>query len=29
LDAYYQANMDLLTDAPALDLHDQSWPVYD
>jgi glucose-1-phosphate adenylyltransferase len=28
LDAYYQSNMDLLTEAPALDLHDQGWPVY-
>jgi glucose-1-phosphate adenylyltransferase len=28
VDAYHRANMDLLADAPALDLHDQAWPVY-
>jgi glucose-1-phosphate adenylyltransferase len=28
VDAYYQANMDLLTDAPGLDLYDKAWPIY-
>ena len=28
VDAYYRANMDLLCDAPGLDLHDQTWPIY-
>ncbi len=27
VDSYWQANMDLLVDRPALDLHDPSWPV--
>jgi glucose-1-phosphate adenylyltransferase len=28
LDAYYRASMDLLADAPGLDLYDRAWPVY-
>ncbi len=28
VDAYYRANMDLLADAPGLNLYDKSWPVY-
>ena len=28
VDAYYQANMDLLVYNPELDLHDQKWPIY-
>ncbi len=28
LDAYYQANMDLLADSPDLDLYEKTWPVY-
>jgi glucose-1-phosphate adenylyltransferase len=28
LDAYWQANQDLLDDPPALDLHDARWPIY-
>jgi len=28
LDAYYQANMDLLADNPELDLYDNDWPVW-
>ena len=28
VDAYYRANMDLLADAPGLDLYDKAWPVY-
>jgi glucose-1-phosphate adenylyltransferase len=28
VDAYYWANMDLLADAPGLDLYDKTWPVY-
>ena len=27
LDAYYEANMDLIADEPELDLYDQSWPI--
>jgi glucose-1-phosphate adenylyltransferase len=27
IDAYWQANMDLLEDAPELDVHDQRWPI--
>ncbi|MBA4187831.1 MAG: glucose-1-phosphate adenylyltransferase [Planctomycetaceae bacterium] len=28
IDAFYQANMDLLADPPGLDLYDKSWPFY-
>lgn len=28
LDAYYQANMDLLEDSPQLDLYDDDWPIW-
>jgi glucose-1-phosphate adenylyltransferase len=28
VDAYYQANMDLLADNPDLDLYDKAWPIY-
>jgi glucose-1-phosphate adenylyltransferase len=28
IDAYFQANMDLLADAPDLDLYDKAWPIY-
>ena len=28
VDAYFQANMDLLEDTPALDLYDKTWPIY-
>jgi glucose-1-phosphate adenylyltransferase len=28
VDAYYHANMDLLSDKPELDLYDQTWPIY-
>jgi glucose-1-phosphate adenylyltransferase len=28
IDAYFQANMDLLADAAGLDLYDKAWPVY-
>jgi glucose-1-phosphate adenylyltransferase len=28
VDAYYQANMDLLADVPGLDLYDKTWPIY-
>jgi glucose-1-phosphate adenylyltransferase len=28
VDAYFRANMDLLTDAPELDLYDKTWPIY-
>jgi len=28
IDAYFRANMDLLADAPGLDLYDKAWPVY-
>jgi glucose-1-phosphate adenylyltransferase len=28
LDSYWQANMDLLDDSPALDLHDDEWPIW-
>ncbi|MBP3959853.1 NTP transferase domain-containing protein [Gemmata sp. G18] len=28
VDAYYQANMDLLADPPGLDLYDRTWPIY-
>jgi glucose-1-phosphate adenylyltransferase len=28
VDAYYQANMDLLADTPGLDLSDKTWPIY-
>jgi len=28
LDAYYQANMDLLADIPDLDLYEKTWPIY-
>jgi len=28
LDAYFRASMDLLADAPGLDLYDRTWPVY-
>ena len=28
VDAYFRANMDLLADAPGLDLYDKAWPVY-
>ena len=28
MDAYFRANMDLLGDAPELDLYDKAWPVY-
>jgi glucose-1-phosphate adenylyltransferase len=28
IDAYFEANMDLLSDAPALDLYDKTWPIY-
>src|SRR5690606_22037507 len=27
VDSYWQANMDLLDDEPALDLHDDAWPI--
>jgi glucose-1-phosphate adenylyltransferase len=28
VDAYFRANMDLLADAPGLDLYDKTWPIY-
>ncbi len=28
VDSYWQANMDLLEDEPALDLHDSQWPIW-
>ena len=28
VDAYFRANMDLLADAPGLDLYDKAWPIY-
>lgn len=28
VDAYFEANMDLLADTPGLDLYDKTWPVY-
>jgi glucose-1-phosphate adenylyltransferase len=28
LDAYYEANMDLLADLPNLDLYEKTWPIY-
>ena len=28
VDAYFQANMDLLGDTPGLDLYDKAWPIY-
>jgi glucose-1-phosphate adenylyltransferase len=28
VDAYYQANMDLLADDPGLDVNDKTWPIY-
>jgi len=28
VDAYYEANMDLLGDRPGLDLYDRAWPIY-
>jgi glucose-1-phosphate adenylyltransferase len=28
VDAYYQANMDLLAENPGLDLYDKAWPIY-
>jgi glucose-1-phosphate adenylyltransferase len=28
LDAYFRANMDLLAEAPELDLYDKAWPIY-
>ncbi len=28
VDAYYRATMDLLSDAPGLDLYDRAWPIY-
>lgn len=28
VDAYYQANMDLLADTPGLDVNDDAWPIY-
>jgi glucose-1-phosphate adenylyltransferase len=28
VDAYFQANMDLLADTPGLDLYDKAWPIY-
>ncbi len=28
VDAYFRANMDLLTDVPGLNLYDKAWPIY-
>jgi glucose-1-phosphate adenylyltransferase len=28
IDAYYQANMDFLTDDPGLDVNDKTWPIF-
>ncbi|HEX5421756.1 MAG TPA: sugar phosphate nucleotidyltransferase, partial [Gammaproteobacteria bacterium] len=28
IDSYWQANLDLLAERPALDLHDETWPIF-